>query len=625
MTGTGEPPEVTAAVRDRGPATAAALAELGRWHRLARDAGRGDLVERLDEVGSRLQAEAVPVAVLGEFKQGKSTLVNTLLRTDVCPVDPDVGTAVPTIVRFGTPARAVGHRARPGEDEPVELDVRGLAETVTERQRGPEQRFRTVEVFLDRALLSSGLTLIDTPGLGGLESEHGIAALAMLPVAQAALFVTDASQELTAPELSFLRRIQERCPTVLCVVTKTDLHVDWRRMVELDRAHLLRAGLDVPVLPVSSFLRMHAVSRGDQALLERSGFPALHDALRRRVLRRADVLAAESARADLLFVREQLRQQVAAEREALRREPAESGELVASLAEAATRARRLNSDGATWQLVLGDGVQDLVADVEHDLRQRMLALVRAGEATLDAADPKQVWPEFEAWVRAEATRAAVGNVHVLVDRAEQLAREVSERFDLDVEDIDVDLPVPAVALGRVTDLRVDFSRSPTRRLVGLLTAARVSYTGAVMGGAAGGVLATLTGASSLILGGTLAPVGAAVTAVFARRLIRDDRTRELELRRQQAKQEFRRYVDEVGFVLGKDSRDAVRRTQRYLRDEFGARAVVVQRSAAESLAAARRGATLPPERREARARQLDDEWRQLEEDAGASDGEERSA
>ena len=73
---------------------------------------------------------------------------------------------------------------------------------------------------------------------------------------------------------------------------------------------------------------MHAVARRDPALLASSGFPALFEALRSRVLRRADELAAASARGDLLFVREQLRQQVAVEREALRR-PDGSGELVA--------------------------------------------------------------------------------------------------------------------------------------------------------------------------------------------------------------------------------------------------------------------------------------------------------
>lgn len=601
------------------PATAAALAELQRLEQLARGAGRTDLVDRLGEVRRRVEGDAVPVAVLGEFKQGKSTLVNALLRTDVCPVDPDVGTAIPTVLRFGTPARALGHPVGPADGEPVELDVRGLAETVTERQRGSEHRWSTVEVFLDRTLLSAGLTLIDTPGLGGLESEHGAAALGMLPLAQAALFVTDAGQELTAPELAFVRQIVARCPTVLCVVTKTDLHVDWRQVVELDRQHLAGAGLDVPVLAVSSFLRMHAAARRDRDLQERSGFPALLEALRAQVLRRADALAAASARLDLVFVREQLRSRLAAEREVLRA-PAASGHVVASLAEAATRAGALASESATWQLVLSDGVQDMVADVEHDLRQRLLALVRAGEATLDSSDPQAAWPQFEAWLRAEATRAAVANLQVLVERAERLSREVSERFDLDVDTLDVDLPVPAIALGRIAQPRVDFDRSPTRRLMGMLTAARVSYTGAIVGGVAGKYLGLALLGSAGVGAVVLAPLGAATTAVFARRLIRDDRARELELRRQLAKQELRRYLDEVSFVLGKDSRDAVRRTQRYLRDEFTARAALIARTAAESLAAAQRSAALPPERRATRVRQVEEQWRRLAADGDVDAG-----
>ena len=47
--------------------------------------------------------------------------------------------------------------------------------------------------------------------------------------------MTDASQELTAPELDFLKTAVGRCPMAAVVVTKTDLYLHWRRMVELDR------------------------------------------------------------------------------------------------------------------------------------------------------------------------------------------------------------------------------------------------------------------------------------------------------------------------------------------------------------------------------------------------------
>src|SRR5262245_33298748 len=60
--------------------------------------GRPDLGERLARVRSRLTDAAFHVLVVGEFKQGKSTLINALLNAPVCAVDDDVATAVPTFV-----------------------------------------------------------------------------------------------------------------------------------------------------------------------------------------------------------------------------------------------------------------------------------------------------------------------------------------------------------------------------------------------------------------------------------------------------------------------------------------------------------------------------------------------
>ena len=55
-----------------------------------------------------------------------------------------------------------------------------------------------------------------------------------LPVADAVLFVTDASSELTMPEVAFLRTVVALCPRVLVVTTKIDLHPEWRKIHELD-------------------------------------------------------------------------------------------------------------------------------------------------------------------------------------------------------------------------------------------------------------------------------------------------------------------------------------------------------------------------------------------------------
>jgi hypothetical protein len=583
---------------------ARSLTELARTRRMAVEADRPDLVERLDQVQARLAADDIAIAVVGEFKQGKSTLVNALLRTDVCPVDADIVTAVPTIVRYGAPPSVLAHTEDSDGPATLPLSFAQLRQFVTEgrtEEGDGGAPVSAVEVHLDRLLLRRGLSFIDTPGVGGLESAHGNLTLGVLQSARAALFVTDAAQELTAPELDFLTRTVERCPTVVCVVTKIDLQVEWRRIVELNRGHLTRAGLNLPMVPVSSFLRLRAAARDDTALNAESGFPRLLEVIRRGVVAGSDAADARTVKQEIALVLGQLRDQVGAERVAAQH-PAAGEALAENLAEKARRSRGLATGAGSWQTVLADGIQDLTTDVDHDLRERLRAMMRRGEALIDDGDPKDDWPDFEAWAAREGTRAAVDNLFTLVSRAEQLARDVAERFDLEYASLDLDLPAPAVSMARIGRLGVQFDRSAMRQFLGGFTAVRLTAAG----------LITVGAVASLPWLALLAPIGLAAGMTVGRKLIRSERARQVEYRRQQAKQELRRYVDEIGFVVGKESRDAVRRAQRFLRDEFAGRAALTERSSVAALEAVRRTAQIPQEQRAVRARELDARLRDMD-------------
>ncbi|MCU7727337.1 dynamin family protein [Actinoplanes sp. KI2] len=571
---------------------------------LAQAAGRGDLVGRLDAAAQRLRSEEATVAVVGEFKQGKSTLVNALLRTDICPVDADIVTAVPTILRFGRPPAAF--LRLDGVDEPVPIPFDDLRRYITEGSTASAPAAegdvppvtRGVEVRLDRRLLGAGLSIIDTPGVGGLDSAQGNLTLAALSLAGAALFVTDAAQELTAPEVDFLRRALERCPRAFLVITKTDLYGEWRRIVDINEGHLRRAGLDVPIVAVSSFLRMRAQARDSTQLNEESGFPRLVDVLRRDVLGAAAATRTAAARAELAFVVAQLRERVEAE-QAVAAAPAKTPEVVRRYAEKTRRGAWLA--GGSWQTVLGDGVQDLSSDVEHDLRERLRLMVRRGEDLIDESDPKETWRDFQAWAQREAASAAVDNLMLLVTRTEQLAHDVAERFGLEYDSLDVDLPAPELALRKVDELDVSFQKSGVQQFLGAFTAARVTYGGIYMIGAVGAFFSL-----------ALAPIGLLAGMTLGRRMIKSERERQVLQRRMQAKAELRRYVDDVGFHVGRDCREAIRRTQRFLRDEFANRAQAVERSAAATEAAVREIAELPPDQRHAKVAQLAEARRRLD-------------
>jgi hypothetical protein len=114
----------------------------------------------------------------------------------------------------------------------------------------------------------------------------------------------------------------------------------------------------------------------------------------------------------------------------------------------------------------------------------------------------------------------------------------------------------------------------------------------------------LVGALGHLLMPVIAPIALVLAAGIGQKVIRDERRRQTAYRRQQAKNAARKYIDEVAFMVSKDSRDALRITQRALRDDFQARANAMLRSAEAALAAARSSAALPPDQQAARAEEV---------------------
>ena len=605
-----------------------ALAALDAGRHLAQRLDRPDLGEHLRAARERLADQLFAVAVVGEFKRGKSTLINAILQADVCPVDADIVTTVPTLVRWSDPPSGVAllepePPRRPGtgpttgpttgtgpETDPgtltrtvyerVPVDVDRLRELVCE-SADPAwgRRLRMVEAGLPHRLLHTGLGLVDTPGVGGLDSAHGVATVAALRQAAAVVFVTDVSQELTAPEVDFLRQALERCPIAVCVETKTDLYPEWERIVGLDRRHLRGAGLDLPVVPVSSFLRLRAWREPD--LNAESGFAALFDWFRDAVLRASTTAAVDAAARDLKFAREQLDIEMNAEEEVLVA-PQTGAMVVDRLRTARDRATRLVGAHAGWQQMLTDGVEDLVAEVKHDLQERLRSLAREAESVVDAGDPRETWPDLELWLNRQVVTAATENQTLLVRRADELTVDVAQEFALESDaSLELGLTAPADVLRAVVLTPLD-EGPPT----GGQKAARAVYAVrvATLPSAIVASVAAIPGTALMIAAAPIA-LAAGIGVGIGRRLIRDERARQLAYRRQQAKIALRRYLDEALFVIGHDCSEALRRTRRELRDEFQARAGVLAESSQRALDRVQRATGLDERERAGRVAEIE--------------------
>ena len=389
--------------------------------------------------------------------------------------------------------------------------------------------------------------------------------------------MSDAAAEYSRPELEFLRQAALACPNVACVLTKIDLYPRWQWIAELDRRHLRTAGIDAELLPASSMLRLHALRARDHALNAESGFPALVTFLRERVLGQSERLANRAAANDVETITAQLAAGMRAELAACE-DPGQAAQLVAELEQARQRADDLRDRGARWAQVLNDGITDLNADVDYDLRDRTRAIVREAEKVLDGADPGKIWEQFAAQLEEQATAAVAANFLWATERARWLAAQVADQFE---EDGAQSLPQLRTARAALPEMLAEMEQ-PGGEKFGVGQRAFVGLRGGYMG-------TLMVGMASTFMGLTLLnPISAAAGLLVGGKMVRDESQRLLDRRRMEAKNTVRRYVDDVSFQVGKQSRDMLRFMQRDLRDHFMARSDELVRSAQESLIATER-------------------------------------
>jgi GTPase SAR1 family protein len=562
------------------PAAATLPTLLERTRLLADSLGREDLAHRLGETRKRVAEPGVRVLVVGEFKQGKSTLVNEVLGRVVCPVDDDVATAVLTHVRYSPETWGKAFRtAENGAGAEVEpIDPAGAAMYVSELGNpSNEKELLRVEFGLPSSVLKQGMILIDTPGVGGLESAHGFVTIGALAQADAVLFVTDASQELSGPELGFLKHAHELCPTVIHVVTKIDLYPEWGRVMELSRGHIEKAGLEGPVMGVSCSVHNHSRKVRDSTLAEESGFPALLKLLRDEVVAPGARVVARAALREAQSSLDQLLAPLDSERATLE-DPERGEKLLAEYEEAQRLAEQLQTQAARWQVTLNDGIGDLNATVDHDLRAATRSIIAEGEAVIDAGDPADFWQEFQADIYAKMTAGIVENFSLLTSEVTSLVETVETHFAVAEDELSESFEF-AAPITQLKSLEIDDSNVKLDR-EGLLSKGfsgiKGGYTGVLMLTFGGGLI----GLGAIVI----APVGIMAGVMMGRKVVKTERDRVLLTSRQQAKQALRKYVDEVLFQVAKESRDSLRDVQKELRDLFTARATELTRSTKEGVA-----------------------------------------
>ncbi|MDA3902792.1 MAG: dynamin family protein [Desulfuromusa sp.] len=230
--------------------------------------GRSELAS----LQTRLIAGQFRLAVLGQFKRGKSTLLNALLGEELLPTAIIPVTAIPTFI--GSAEKTDVQISFDTEAEPVRFPVTSgqslgdfLAEYVTEAGNSNNHRqVKRVDVGHPAVILQQGIVLIDTPGIGSTHKHNTEVAYQVLPECDAAIFLVSPDPPITEIELDYLKEIQQCLPRTFFLLNKVDFLDEKEKNVSLsflaDQLAPLCDGIP-QVIPISARKGLEARLSGD--------------------------------------------------------------------------------------------------------------------------------------------------------------------------------------------------------------------------------------------------------------------------------------------------------------------------------------------------------------------------
>lgn len=555
-----------------------ALGELGA---LATEFGEPMLAEVAAGEGDRLDNGTLMIVVCGEIKMGKSSLINAMIGIEgLAPTDFDIATATAILVRQGDELAAF---IIPEETaEPIPIPLSDVPRYASDQVRGALDALpRAVVIEAPSPFLAGGLTLADTPGLGGLKRSHSEVTFGMMAQADLVLFASDAQSPLTVHELDFIMtRILPLNSSFALVQTKADQQADIGLIVR-ENAQKLREklGRDAPILVTSSRNKFDFERSGNPRDLADSGFEVLDRFVSETLRAKGQARIIQRGANAAVDIADKMLEPRRAELMGLEGPgSAEYVELTEELTKARDDAERLQRDHEKWKHAIRSELDDLhYRAIDKYLAHRLFEIDT--EFQMQASNPNALGSDLEKvalGVEEDFRHATVTAFRQIADGVENVRISLASQIGIPLSTV-VRGPAPSMravprldterATGRSSKLG-DWMAQWRRQLLGGTQLG--AWIGGVIGGAVGFFAGGVGVLPGILIGANLGAGAGAVTGagsgIFsANKYLREKKIR---LAREMLVQQLQPYIKLASREADSQCRDLIAELKEALVAEF---------------------------------------------------------
>lgn len=426
----------------------------------------------LREIQERVQNHTFRVGIMGEFKRGKSTVINALLGKEIVPADIlPCSATLNRIVWDSRPHAVINFKKETGRSS-KDVPVEQLSDYVTKLSSESEKMAEEVEdavVYYPCNFCKNGVEIVDTPGLNDDERMNHVSE-SVIPTLDAIIMVLVPGSPFSMSEAAFVRNklMTSDLSRLIFVVNKIDTirAKDRVKVVEGIRNKINETileksasmyGADSPeykdtksklagirIFPISAADALDAKLDGDEETFQNSGMAAFEEALSKLLTEERGMLELVSPVGVILSKAKEVQSAIEMRTNAMAMDK-EKFEKIQQEAMNRIEAQRKEKKAKVREIkgVAASTYQDLmpmVAAAYNNLEQSLTAYVEqypisasdfAGETKEQAEQAANVFSE------TVSTRINEQIGAVLQENTEKMQVEITRRMNNEIEGLEI--------------------------------------------------------------------------------------------------------------------------------------------------------------------------------------------